>query len=284
MLRRTRGKSPQEIEWMRESGQVVAGVHRALRESVAPGMTTKELDEIAFEQTKSLGAKPNFLGYGGFPASVCISVNEEIVHGIPGARVLGEGDIVSFDCGAVIERGGKPWHSDAAFTVVLDGGDASARQKREELSAITEHSLWAGIARLATATRIGQIGEAVEQDVFEQGQQYGWEPDILQGYSGHAIGNRLHEDPQVWNYATRDKGPRISAGTVICIEPMLTEGSAKSRTLADEWTVVTQNGLASAHWEHTVAVSDKGVSVLTAADAGAAGLAPFGITPVTNYL
>lgn len=286
---RTGGKTAQQLEFMREAGQVVVAVHQALRDAVEPGMTTRDLDQITFEVTKAAGAEPNFLGYGGFPSSVCISVNEEIVHGIPGGRVLQPGDIVSFDCGAVIERAGLPWHSDAAFTVVLDGPDKEQVKKRQQLSDITEHSLWAGIARAATATRIGQIGEAVEADVAQQGRVHGWVPDILEGYSGHGIGNRLHEDPQVYNYRTRNKGPRIGSGTVICIEPMLTEGDADSRVLDDDWTVVTVNGLASAHWEHTVALSPPvpgaplGISVLTAPDAGAAGLAPYGIKPIQSF-
>lgn len=265
---------------MREAGLVVAKVHSALAKAAAPGVTTAELDALTYDVTRSLGAKPNFLDYYGFPASVCISVNDQIVHGIPGERVLEPGDIVSFDCGAFIQRGGRPWHSDAAFTVVLDGPNKDSVKKREELSAITKHSLWAGIAAAATAKNVGQIGAAIEDDVESFSKSFGWTPDILQGYSGHGIGNALHEDPQVYNYRTRGRSPRLVPGMVICIEPMLTEGSQRSSVLADDWTVVTQDGLASAHWEHTVAIMDGGVSVLTAPDFGVEGLAPYGITPL----
>ncbi len=265
---------------MREAGLVVAEVHRALAEAAAPGKTTAELDALTYQVTRDLGAKPNFLNYYGFPASVCISVNDEIVHGIPGDRVLQPGDIVSFDCGAVIWRAGHPWHSDAAFTVVLDGPDRDSVKKRKELSAITKHSLWAGIAAAEGAKNVGQIGAAIEDDVESYSGQFGWTPDILQGYSGHGIGNALHEDPQVYNYRTRGRSPKLIPGMVICIEPMLTEGSQRSRVLEDDWTVVTQDGLASAHWEHTVAILDGGISVLTAHDFGAAGLAPYGIRPI----
>lgn len=279
----TGGKTPKQLRYMRESGLVVVAIHEALYAAVKPGMTTKELDQVVFDTTKSHGARPNFLNYNGFPSSVCISVNEEIVHGIPGERVLEPGDIVSFDCGAVIQREGRAWHSDACITVVLDGPDAAQNQKRHELSAITEHSMWAGIAAAATAKRIGDISAAIEDDVEEQGLEYGWTPQLLEGYTGHGIGNHLHEDPTVYNYRTRSKGPKIGDGTTICIEPMLTEGDQTSATLSDDWTVVTVNGLASAHWEHTVAITKNGIAVLTAKDMGAQGLEPFGITPIQSF-
>lgn len=280
----TGGKTPQQLEYMREAGLVVAAVHTALREAAKPGLTTKELDQLVYDVTLAHDAKPNFLNYNGFSGSVCISVNEEIVHGIPGPRVLEPGDIVSFDCGAVIERGGLPWHGDAAFTVVLDGPDEEQNKKRRELSAITEHSMWAGIAAAVDAKRIGDISAAIEDDVEAQGLEYGWTPELLEGYTGHGIGNHLHEDPTVYNYRTRNRGPKIGSGTTICIEPMLTEGDQTSATLADDWTVVTVNGLASAHWEHTIAITNEGISVLTAPDAGAAGLAPWGITPIRSFV
>lgn len=280
----TGGKTPQQLEYMREAGQVVAAVHATLMEAVKPGLTTKELDQLVYDVTLAHDAKPNFLNYNGFSGSVCISVNEEIVHGIPGSRVIEPGDIVSFDCGAVIQRAGLPWHGDAAFTVVLDGPDEAQNRKRQELSAMTEHSMWAGIAAAATAKRIGDISAAIEDDVEEQGLEYGWIPELLEGYTGHGIGNHLHEDPTVYNYRTRNKGPKIGPGTTICIEPMLTEGNQASAVLADDWTVVTINGLASAHWEHTIAITREGISVLTAADAGKVGLAPYGITPIESFV
>ncbi len=280
----TGGKTPAQLEYMRESGQVVVAIHKALYEAVAPGMTTEELDQVVYDTTVAHGAKPNFLNYNGFPGSVCISVNEEIVHGIPGGRVLQPGDIVSFDCGAVIQRDGLPWHSDACITVVLDGPDRSQTRKRTELNSITQYAMWAGIAAAASARRIGDIGAAIEDAVEQRGLEVGWTPEILEGYTGHGIGNRLHEEPTVYNYRTRNRGPKIGPGTTLCIEPMLTEGDQTSAVLADDWTVVTVNGLASAHWEHTIAITHEGVSVLTAEDAGEAGLKPFGITPVKSFL
>ncbi len=282
--RRLAAKTPSDMENMRVAGLVVAQTHAELRNAVKPGLTTKELDQIAYDVTIAAGARPNFLGYNGFSGSVCISVNEEIVHGIPGDRVLQPGDIVSFDCGAVVQHDGRPWHGDAAFTVVLDGGDdPELQQKRQELNAITETSMWAGIASTATARRVGDIGAAVEDSVFESSIKYGWQPDIVEGYTGHGIGNQLHEEPEVYNYRTRSRGPRIGPGMVLCIEPMLTVGDATSAVLADDWTVVTVNGLDAAHWEHTVAIGEKGIAVLTAFDAGESRLAPYGITPVRDF-
>ncbi len=287
MRRRSGGLSRHEIGYMREAGLVVVKVHEALRAAVAPGVTTKQLDQVAYEATIAAGAKPNFLGYGGFPASVCISVDDEIVHGIPGDRVLEPGDIVSFDCGAVIERAGLPWHSDAAFTVVLDAPPEVVPEqvvaKREQLSHVTKEALWAGIASAAGAKYVGEIGAAVQDEVAAQAAKLGWEPDILEGYSGHGIGNALHQDPQVYNYRTRSKGPRIHPGMVLCIEPMLTEGKQTSRVLEDDWTVVTVDGLVAAHWEHTVAILEDGISVLTAPDFGAHHLEKYGIVPITSF-
>lgn len=284
MMGRGTGKTPQQMEYMREAGRVLVGVHAALRDAARPGISTIQLDQIAHDVTVAAGAKPNFLNYHGFPASVCISVNDQIVHGIPGSRVLEAGDIVSFDCGAVITRDGRTWHSDAAFTVVLDGPDADQNRLRHELSAMTEEAMWAGLAAAATARTTGDIGGAVEDAVADAAERYGWEPGILEGYSGHGIGTNLHEDPQVYNYRTRRKGPRIGPGSVLCIEPMLTEGDQASRVLSDDWTVVTLDGKASAHWEHTVAIGESGIAVLTAPDAGAKGLAPYGITPVQSFI
>ena len=268
---------------MRVAGNIVAHKLQALRKAARPGVTTAYLNDIAHKAVIERGAKPNFLGYSGFPGSVCISVNEEIVHGIPGERVLQPGDIVSFDGGAVIELDGKPWHGDAAITVVLEGGDPQVTKRRRELSAMTEKAMWAGIAAAAQARRVGDIGAAIERDVIASADTYGWEADIVEGYTGHGIGNALHEDPEVYNYRTRTRGPRVLPGTVICIEPMLVAGDAATTVLEDDWTVVTVSGADAAHWEQTVAIGESGISVLTSLDAGAAGLAPYGISPVTHF-
>ena len=276
-------KSARDIEDMRIAGQIVGQTLHVLGESARPGMTTAELDKIAYDTIIGAGAKPNFLGYGGFSGSVCISVNEEIVHGIPGDRVLQPGDIVSFDGGAMIRANGKTWHGDAAITVVLEGGDPEVVKVRKELSRVTEQAMWAGIARAATAKRTGDIGQAIERSVLEQEEGLDWTPEILEGYTGHGIGTQLHEDPEIYNYATRSQGPKIVPGTVICIEPMLVVEDATSAVLDDGWTVVAVSGADAAHWEHTVAIGANGISVLTASDFGKEGLAPFGITPVSEF-
>lgn len=276
-------KSACDMENMRVAGRIVARTLDALRQAARPGITTRALDQIAYDTITSAGAKPNFLGYGGFSGSVCISVNEEIVHGIPGDRILEPGDIVSFDGGAVIRVDGKNWHGDSAITVVLEGGDPKVTKTRHELSRVTKQAMWAGIARAASAKRTGEIGEAIEASVLEQSKHLHWTPDILEGYTGHGIGNHLHEEPEIYNYATRSRGPRINPGTVICIEPMLVVGDATSSVLDDDWTVVAVSGADSAHWEHTVAIGRQGISVLTAPDNGKEGLAPFGIIPVSEF-
>ncbi len=298
-------KSDRDLERMREAGAVVAAIHSALIEATAPGVTTAQLDHVVAKVIADAGAKANFLNYHGFPANVCISVNEEVVHGIPGSRTLKAGDIVSYDCGAYVVRDGKKWHADAAVTVVVgqphvsdkafadvvatDIGDDVDPQVRRRLilSYITRKAMWAGLARVASARRINDIGAAVEDAVDELGRSLsgslGWTPEIIEGYTGHGIGNHLHEDPSVYNYRTRGRSPRVVPGMALCVEPMVIAGDSTSTVLDDDWTVVTLSGDDSAHWEHTVAISRKGISVLTAPDAGAAGLAPFGIVPVKDF-
>lgn len=258
---------------MRQAGLVVADVHHALREACAPGVTTAELDAIVADVISHGGAEPNFLNYHGFPGTVCISVNEEIVHGIPGERVLQEGDIVSFDCGAKIRDGKDWWHSDAAITLTVGAADKRLR----ELNKVTEGSMWAGIAALATGRKLDDVGGAIE-DYVEEHSDFG----LIEGYTGHGIGRSLHEAPTVYNYRTRGRSEKIRPGMVLCIEPMVVAGDISTRVLADEWTVVSADGEFSAHWEHTVAVLPHGISVLTAPDFGRARLAPYGITPVST--
>lgn len=262
-------KTPEQIAKMREAGLVVAAIHAATREAAVPGATTKDLDEAARKVLAEHNAKPNFLGYGGFPATICTSVNEVVVHGIPSDDVvLKDGDIISIDCGAIIDG----WHGDAAFTVVLPEADPAD----EALSRATEDAMWAGIAALATGERLGVVGEAVEAAVERSGGGYG----IVQEYVGHGIGSAMHQPPDVLNYRTRERGPRLRPGMCLAVEPMLTRGSRMTQVLDDDWTVVTADGSRAAHWEHTVAIGPDGIWVLTAPDGGAERLAALGVTVV----
>lgn len=265
---------------MRKAGLVVSRVHAELREACIPGVTERQLDRLVHDLTMDLGAKPNFLNYNGFPGSVCISVNDGIVHGIPDNSELRDGDLVSFDCGAMVVEDGKTWHADAAFTMIVGDSDAEDLAIRRTLNEVTEKSMWAGVAALDGARRITEVGAAVEDYVEAAEDVFGWTPGIIEGYSGHGIGSRLHEDPDVYNYRTRGRGERIKPGMAFCVEPMLVAGSIATKVLEDDWSVVTADGLDAAHWEHTVAVVPGGISVLTAEDSGAAGLAPFGIKPI----
>ncbi|VEI12828.1 type I methionyl aminopeptidase [Trueperella bialowiezensis] len=267
-------KSPEQIRRMRRAGLVVADIHDALREQIEVGMTTADLDAVALEVLESAGAVSNFYGYYGYPGQICTSVNEVIVHGIPGERVLEPGDLVSLDCGAVVDG----WHGDAAFSVVLPGGDPEVRATRERLSEATRGAMWAGIAAMARGKRVNDIGAAIDDyvsDLPEDGR-----PDIVRDYVGHGIGTAMHQEPDVLNYRARGRSPRLKNGMVLCIEPMLTAGDQANTVLADEWTVITRDGSDAAHWEHMVAKHSGGIWVLTAKDGGAEGLAPFGVTPV----
>ncbi|MCL3860006.1 type I methionyl aminopeptidase [Actinotalea sp. K2] len=261
-------KTTEQILVMRRAGLVVAQIHAAVRESARPGVTTGNLDGVAAQVIADHGATSSFLGYHGYPATICVSVNDEIVHGIPGDRVLEPGDVVSVDCGAIVDG----WHGDAAFTTVLPEADPAD----VELSDVTERTMWAGIAALATAERLGAVGEAVEDVVDASGHEYG----IVQEYVGHGIGSAMHQPPEVLNYRTREKGPRIKPGLCVAVEPMLTRGSRMTQVLEDDWTVVTADGSRAAHWEHTVAIGPQGIWVLTAADGGAQALAALGVTVV----
>ena len=276
-------KTPAQIRNMRKAGLVVADIHDALKAAIAPGVTTAQLDEVSALAIEKGKAKSNFLGYYGYPATVCTSVNEEIVHGIPGERVLQDGDLLSCDCGAYVEADGVQWHGDAAFTAVV-GNYASETDKY--LDRTTERALWAAIAALAEAgasgwkdARINLIGDAVESVVFDAAQETGHELGIVEEYVGHGIGTKMHMAPDVLNYSVSSKGVKLQPGMVLAIEPMITAGRASNETLDDEWTVVTRDGSRAAHWEHTVALTPKGVWVLTARDGGVSGLEPFGFAP-----
>jgi len=266
-------KTPEQVCAMRRAGLVVADALDAVRERVAPGVTTAELDEVAARVIKDAGATPSFLGYHGYPATVCVSVNDEVVHGIPGPRVLEPGDVVSVDCGAVVAG----WHGDSAITVVLDGGDP----EDQTLATITEQAMWAGIAALAGGDRLGVVGEAVEDVVDRaqaEGRNGGTRYGILEEYVGHGIGTAMHQPPDVLNYRARDRGPRLRPGLCVAVEPMITRGERHTQVLDDDWTVVTDDGSHASHWEHTVAILDEGIWVLTARDGGAAALAAHGVT------
>jgi methionyl aminopeptidase len=260
---RIEAKSPEQLELMRAAGLVVAGALERVRAAIAPGVTTADLDAIAEEHIRAAGAVPSFKGYHGFPATICASVNDEIVHGIPGDRRLHDGDLVSVDCGAILAG----WHGDAAFTAPVGEVDPELL----ELVRVTEDALWAGIAAMAVGGRLSDIGHAVEQAVRTAGD-YG----IVEEYVGHGIGVEMHMDPQVPNFGRPGRGPRLVQGTVLAIEPMVNHGTRHTRLLEDGWTVVTHDGTHSAHFEHTVALRSSGPWVLTAPDGGAARLAVAG--------
>ncbi|TFC91855.1 MULTISPECIES: type I methionyl aminopeptidase [Cryobacterium] len=271
-LRRSIYKSPAQMRLMIAPGLATAASLDAARAAIRVGATTLELDAAAEAAIVAHGGLPNFKLEQGYHHTVCASVNDDVVHGIPGVRVLGAGDIVSIDSGAIIEG----WNGDAAFSYVIPDSDRpEIVAERQKLSDVTEQSLWHGIARLAVARHLNEVGEAIEDYVESQGS-YG----ILTDYVGHGIGRSMHEAPPVFNYRVRQKGPDVKPGLVIAIEPMVVLGSIDTYVREDDWTVATSDGLAAAHWEHSVAVHKDGIWVLTAADGGAAALAPFGITPV----
>ena len=277
-------KSNDQILLMREAGLITAAALREVRKAIRPGVTTLELDAIAEATIIKRGAHSNFQLVDGYFHTICSSVNDEIVHGIPGGRVLEAGDIVSIDCGA--EKG--EWNGDSAITVIVPNEDGSEPPQigaekyavRKLLSDVTEQSLWVGIAALAKATHLHEVGAAIEDFIVEQVEKHGQRFGILDQYVGHGIGRSMHEDPPVYNFAVRALGPKVVPGLCVAIEPMIPAGSNKTKVLKDGWTVSTKDGSDASHWEHTVAVHDKGIWVLTAEDGGAAGLAPFGIKPV----
>lgn len=268
---RTELKTEAQIRTMRRAGLVTRAALEAARAACVPGATTAEVDAAAAAVIADAGARSNFKGYHGFPATACISVNDEIVHGIPGPRVLETGDLVSIDCGAIVDG----YHGDSAFTLCVGGWDAASAADRR-LSEVTEESMWAGIAAFATAKRVGEIGAAIEDFAEREAPDLG----LLEDYTGHGIGTQMHMEPEVLNYRARNMGPKVRPGMCLAIEPMLVAGGIASRTLDDEWTVVTVDGKRAAHWEHTVARHAAGIWVLTAEDGGAARLRPYGVVPV----
>jgi methionyl aminopeptidase len=274
-LRRSIYKSPAQLRAMVEPGLITAAALDAVRGLVAPGVTTAELDAAASDVITGRGAKSNFQMVRGYRHTICASVNEQVVHGIPGGRALAPGDILSIDAGAEY----KGWNGDSAFTAVLpDETRPEVVAERQRLSDVTEGSLWAGIASLATARHLGEVGAAIQEYIEANSPESG-AYGILREYVGHGIGRKMHESPSVFNYRVADPGPEVKPGLVLAIEPMVVIGDQATFIEDDDWTVSTVDGTAGSHWEHSVAVHDGGIWVLTAADGGAAGLAPFGVTP-----
>ena len=257
---------------MRVAGVVVAETLAAVAEAVRPGVTTGEIDALAEACIRSRGARPSFPDVPDYRHTLCISVNDEVVHGIPGPRRLREGDVVSVDCGASVEG----WHGDSAITVVVGGAEAARVEDLDLIAACTD-ALWAGIGAFAVGGRLFDVGEAVEASVEHSASRLGRTFGILDGYEGHGIGREMHETPGVPNVAVRARGPRIEAGATVAIEPMITLGTSEGHTLTDGWTVVTTDGSRGAHVEHTVAATPEGPWVLTALDGGRAELARRGI-------
>jgi methionyl aminopeptidase len=263
-------KSNEQILLMRKAGLITEAALDAVRAAIKPGISTLELDGIANETIESFGAKSNFQLVPGYFHTICASINDEVVHGIPSAdRILQPGDLVSIDAGAIIDG----WNGDSAISVVVPGGDPKISAARERVSRVTEMSLWHGIAALAKGKRLNDVGVAIEKYVNSQGK-FG----ILEQYVGHGIGRSMHEDPPVFNYAVRGLTPKIVPGLVVAIEPMVTAGTEITKVLDDDWTVSTIDGSDASHWEHTVAVHEGGIWVLTAKDGGAEQLAKLGVT------
>jgi methionyl aminopeptidase len=242
-------KSPDEIEKLRISNIIVAEVLEAIKEKVIPGITTAELDRQAEELSKKKGVKPAFKGYRGYPYALCTSINEEVVHGMPSERKLKEGDIISIDFGVEY----KGYFGDAAITIAVGNTSKSA----ENLMRITRESLFQAIDAARIGNRLGDISSAVQRHVEEAGYS------VVRDFVGHGIGRRLHEEPQVPNYGVRGRGVALKAGMVLAIEPMVNEGTYKVRVLDNGWTVITQDGKLSAHFEHSVAITENGPYILS---------------------
>ncbi|MBA2739094.1 MAG: type I methionyl aminopeptidase [Nocardioidaceae bacterium] len=261
-------KTPDQLAAMRRAGLVVGRTLELVQSAVGPGVTTAELDALAEEHIRDLGAVPSFKGYHGFPGSLCISVNDQVVHGIPGPLVLDEGDLVSVDCGAIVAG----WHGDAATSAVLGSPDETATEV-EVLLRVTEDALWRGIAAVQAGGRLTDVCAAVEAHVRSASLPLG----IVEDYVGHGIGSQMHQPPSVPNTGRAGRGPRLVPGMAIAIEPMITLGSPETSVLADDWTVVCSDGSWAAHFEHTVAVTADGPWVLTALDGGQQRLDDLGV-------
>jgi methionyl aminopeptidase len=247
-------KSAREIELMRRSGKITAKTLTMLMAAAKPGMTTGQLDKLAEDSIRSMGGVPTFIGYNGYPSSICASVNDEVVHGMPGDRVLENGDLLSIDIGTTLEG----YVSDSAITIPI--GHVSEAAQR--LIKVTQECLMLAIAEMTVGKHVGDIGFAVQQHAESHG--YG----VVRALVGHGVGRKMHEDPQVPNFGERGQGPQLRAGLVLAVEPMITEGTFEVETLDDGWTVVTEDGKLAAHFEHTIAVTDQGPKILTLRDVG----------------
>ena len=245
-------KSPREIEIMRRSGKITAKTLARLIEAAKPGVTTRELDRIADASIRSMGGLPTFIGYNGYPSAICTSVNEEVVHGMPGDRILADGDLLSIDIGTTLEG----YVSDSAVTVAIGNVSETARR----LMRVTQECLMLGIAQMQPGKHLGDIGFAVQQHAENNG--FG----VVRALVGHGVGRKMHEDPQVPNYGRPGTGTVLRTGLVLAIEPMITEGSWEVETLDDGWTVITEDGKLAAHFEHTIAITDEGPKILTLRD------------------
>jgi len=243
-------KSPRELALMRRAGRIVARVLDRFREVVRPGITTAELEEVALQIIEREGGIPSFKGYRGYPAAICASINEEVVHGIPSPkRVLKEGDIVSLDVGAIY----KGYHGDAAITLPV----GAVNEEVQRLLEVTQGALHAGIAQAHPGNRLGDISAAIQRYVESRGF------NVVREYTGHGIGQEMHEEPQIPNFGPPNRGPRLRPGMTMALEPMVTAGDWRTRTLSDGWTVVTADGSLSAHFEHTIAITDGEPEILT---------------------
>lgn len=262
-------KTPEQIAKMRVAGLLVGETLELLRESVRPGISTGDLDALAERNIRDGGGIPSFLGYGHppFPGTICASVNDEVVHGVPGDRVLAEGDVISIDCGAIVDG----WHGDAAITVAV--GEIPAEVQR--LMDVTEGSMWAGFAAARLGGRVSDISHAIESHIRAQpdGDRYG----ILEDYTGHGIGSAMHMPPNVPNYGRPGRGEKLVRGLALAVEPMVTLGTKETSVAEDDWTIVTDDGSWAAHFEHTFTLTQDGAWILTAIDGGRAKLAELGV-------
>lgn len=292
-------KTLAQMRYQRQAALIVNEIHEALYAAAEPGVTPAELNQLSAKVIASHGAKSNFLGYYGYPATVCISVNETVVHGIPNDKPLQKGDLVSFDCGCYIEAEGKSWHADSCFSIVVGQrplrkdpsnlpsiaatsylDEENKTSRTAQLNEITRLAMWAGVAALAKSRSVAGVGEAVENTIEQQAKLYGWQADIVEEFIGHGIGTAMHQPPDVLNYRARGRQEKLRPGMVLCVEPILVAGSNKVETLGDNWTVKTIDRKLACHWESQVAILDSGIAVLNQPDWGKAGLADFGVVPV----
>lgn len=258
-------KDLDQLKIMRRAGLLVRETLELVRVNIKAGITTSALDAIAEANIKRGGGASNFKGYHGFPATICVSINDEVVHGIPSERMIMPGDVVSVDCGAIIDG----WHGDAAFTMIVEPADANTQKMLD----VCEESMWHGIAAGSSGSRLTDISSAIEKYITAQGE-YG----ILREYGGHGIGTSMHMEPHILNYGKPGQGPKIEPGMVFAIEPMITLGSGRTRVLDDNWTVVSVDGSRGSHFENSYCIAPDGKPfVLTVADGGRADLARFGI-------